>query len=47
MLAGTYGAVIVLGWPVLIMSLLGLVDTALGLRVRLDMKRGPPPIPDP
>jgi hypothetical protein len=47
MLAGTYGAVIVLGWPVLIMSLLGLADTALGLRVRLDMKRGPPPIPDP
>jgi hypothetical protein len=46
-LAGTYAMVFVFGWPVLIMSLLGLADTALGLRARFGLKRGPPPAPPP
>ncbi len=35
-------AVIVLGWPVLAMALLGLADTALDIRGRVAGKRGPP-----
>jgi len=42
-LAGTYAAVFIFGWPVLIMSLLGLAETAFGLRTRFGQKRGPPP----
>jgi hypothetical protein len=41
-LAGTYSAVIIFGWPVLGMSLLGLADTVLDLRGRVAGKRGPP-----
>jgi hypothetical protein len=41
-LAGAYAAVFVLHWPVLIMTLLGLADTALGLRARFGQQRGPP-----
>jgi Predicted membrane protein (DUF2232) len=41
-LAGTYAAVFVFGWPVLIMTLLGLADTAFGLRARFGQQRGPP-----
>jgi hypothetical protein len=40
-----YAAVAVFGWPVLLMTLLGLVDTALDLRGRVAATRGPPPIP--
>ena len=42
-LAGAYAAVFVFGWPVLIMTLLGLADTAFSLRTRIAQKRGPPP----
>lgn len=41
-LGGVYAAVIILNWPVLIMSVLGLADTALDLRGRAMRKRGPP-----
>ncbi|MGB8575806.1 MAG: DUF2232 domain-containing protein [Pseudolabrys sp.] len=37
-----YTAVIVLGWPLLALCLLGLIDTAIGLRARVARKRGPP-----
>jgi hypothetical protein len=46
LLAGTYAAVFVFGVPVLLMSLLGLADTAFGLRARFGLNRGPPPAPD-
>jgi hypothetical protein len=42
MLGGAYAAVVVFGWPVLAMSLLGLADTALNIRGRMATKRGPP-----
>jgi hypothetical protein len=41
-LAGVYAAVIVLGWPVLALCLLGLIETAIDLRARIARKRGPP-----
>ena len=37
----TYAGVILLGWPMLALCLLGLVDTAIGLRGRLSARRGP------
>jgi Predicted membrane protein (DUF2232) len=37
-----YAAVIVLGWPILALCLLGVVDTAIDLRGRVARKRGPP-----
>ncbi len=43
-LFGVYTIVAVLVWPVLLMTLLGLIDTALDLRGRL-ASRGPPPAP--
>jgi hypothetical protein len=41
-LAGTYAATFVFGWPVLLMSILGLADTVLDIRGRVAGKRGPP-----
>jgi hypothetical protein len=41
-LGGVYVAVIVFGWPVLFMTLLGLADTAFDVRGRVTRKRGPP-----
>lgn len=41
-LAGAYALVLVLGWPVLAMMLLGLIDSILGIRRRSGIKRGPP-----
>ena len=41
-LGGTYGSIAVLGWPILIMTLLGLADTIINLRGRLAKKSGPP-----
>jgi hypothetical protein len=38
----TYVAVLVFGWPMLVMSLLGLADTAFDLRGRAGRRRGPP-----
>jgi hypothetical protein len=42
MLAGTYALVVVFGWPVLFMTMLGLADTALDLRNRISRNRPPP-----
>ncbi len=41
-LTGIYGAVILFGWPALILSVLGLADTALDLRGRAARRPGPP-----
>lgn len=38
----TYAGVVLLGWPMLGLCLLGLVETAIGLRGRVRAKRGPP-----
>jgi hypothetical protein len=43
LLGGAYAAVVVLGWPVLAFCLLGLVESAIGLRARLARTRAPPP----
>jgi len=42
LLGGTYAAVLVFGWPVLALCLLGLIETAFDLRARVARKRGPP-----
>jgi hypothetical protein len=34
--------VLVFGWPVLAICLLGLIETAIDLRARVARKRGPP-----
>jgi hypothetical protein len=44
-LFGIYAAVAVFGWPVLLMTLLGLADTAFDLRTRIAAALGPPPPP--
>ena len=41
-IGGVYASVAVLGWPVLIFSVLGLVETLFGVRARIASKRGPP-----
>jgi hypothetical protein len=46
-LASAYAAVFVFGVPMLMMTLLGLADTAFGLRARFAVKGGPPPAPRP
>ena len=38
----TYAAVITLGWPMLALCLLGLIDAVVGLRGRILSKHGPP-----
>jgi hypothetical protein len=41
-LAAAYAVTIVLGWPVLALSLLGLAEAAFNIRNRVARKRGPP-----
>jgi hypothetical protein len=41
-LGGVYASVLVFGWPVLALTLLGLFETAVGLRARVAQKRGGP-----
>jgi hypothetical protein len=41
-LAGTYASVFMLGWPVLALALLGLIDSIFHLRARVAARRGPP-----
>jgi hypothetical protein len=42
LLGGLYAATVVFGWPMLALCVLGLVDTAIGLRARVKRRRGPP-----
>jgi hypothetical protein len=42
LLGGTYTALVIFGWPVLLMTLFGLVDAAFDLRARFARKGGPP-----
>jgi hypothetical protein len=41
-LAAVYAAAVVLGWPVLAMSILGLAEAAFNIRGRVARRRGPP-----
>jgi len=41
-LAAVYAATVVLGWPVLAMSILGLAEAAFNIRGRVARRRGPP-----
>jgi len=41
-LGGTYTALIIFGWPVLLMALFGLIDAAIDLRARFAGRGGPP-----
>ncbi len=43
LLGGVYASVLVFGWPVLSLCMLGLAETAFGLRARAARKRGLPP----
>lgn len=42
LLAGVYISVVVFGWPVLVLCLLGIIETIINLRARAARKRGPP-----
>jgi hypothetical protein len=44
LLGGVYGATLVIGWPVLALCLLGLVETAIDLRARIARTRTLPPL---
>ena len=41
-LGGAYGAVLVFGWPVLVLCLLGLAEALFDVRARFAARRGPP-----
>jgi hypothetical protein len=41
-LAATYAAAVVLGWPLLLIALVGLAETMFAIRVRIGRRRGPP-----
>lgn len=45
-LGGVYASVLVFGWPMLMLCLLGLTETMMGLRQRVAQKRGPPAQPN-
>lgn len=45
MLTGAYFTVGLFGWPIVLMSLLGVVETLFGLRARIAARRGPPAPP--
>jgi Predicted membrane protein (DUF2232) len=44
-LGSIYGAIFIFGWPMLLMSLVGLTDALLDLRARVAASRGPPSLP--
>jgi hypothetical protein len=44
-LAGVYALIAVFAWPLLLMTLLGLIDAWFDLRGRVAASRGPPPHP--
>jgi hypothetical protein len=45
MLSGLYFIVLLFGWPIVLMSLLGLLETIAALRARSAARRPPPPTP--
>jgi Predicted membrane protein (DUF2232) len=45
LLGGTYTALVIFGWPVLLMALFGLIDAAVDLRTRAASRGGPPSAP--
>jgi hypothetical protein len=45
LLGGVYAAVLILGWPVLVMTLVGLADIVLDIRGRAARRRAPPNAP--
>jgi hypothetical protein len=45
MLTGSYFTICLFGWPVLLMALVGLLETLFAVRSRLARKRGPPAAP--
>ncbi len=45
MLTGLYFTVGLFGWPLLLMTLVGLAETVIALRARVAARRGPPPPP--
>jgi hypothetical protein len=47
MLGGLYFTVGLFGWPIVLMSFLGLLETMLALRARVAARRRPPAAPDP
>ena len=46
-LGSTYAVVVVFGWPVIAMVILGLADAVFGFRERFLRTRQPPPLPTP
>jgi hypothetical protein len=44
LVGGVYASVIVFGWPLLMLALLGLVESFFGLRARIAARRGRPTI---
>jgi len=44
-LGSTYAVVVVFGWPVIAMVILGLADAVFGFRERFLRNRQPPPLP--
>ena len=47
MLTGLYFTVGLFGWPIVLMSLLGLLETIAALRARSAARRRPPTLPGP
>jgi hypothetical protein len=41
-LASAYTAALVLGWPLLLIAITGLVETMFNIRTRVAQRRGPP-----
>jgi hypothetical protein len=46
LLSGTYTALVIFGWPALLLALFGLVDALIDLRARVVHKRRPPNLPN-
>ena len=45
MIGGTYVIVIAFGWPIIAMTVLGLIETMFNIRGRVGLKSGPPAAP--
>jgi hypothetical protein len=46
LLGGTYTALVIFGWPILLMTVFGLIDAAVDLRARFAHRGGPPRAPN-